>query len=308
MTPRRATIALVAVTFVWGSTFVIVKDAIEQLPVLPFNTWRFAIATVAVVAIAGGRLRELGRRGATRGFVLGVALWAGYAFQTFGLERTTPAKAAFVTGMVVVITPLLQAPVLGRAPSRAAAVGAVLATVGLALLVLQGSLVPALGDLLVLACAVAYAFHLLGLGAWSRDHPAGPLAAVQLGTVAVLSAAGGLVQGAAGPPLEWMPRGASVWMALAVTGLLASAFGFVAQTSAQRVLPPARTAVIFTMEPVFAWLVAWTVGAGSFGVREGVGAALILAGMLWSELRTAEPADALAAPETATIQVERPVG
>lgn len=299
MTPRRATAALLAVTFVWGATFVIVKDAIALLPVLPFNAWRFLVATVALAALTGRRLPELGRRGVARGIALGGALFGGYALQTAGLALTTPAKAAFITGMVVVITPLLQAAILRRAPRPAAGGAAVLATGGLGFLVLEGSLVPAVGDLLVLGCAAAFALHLVGLGAWSTEHPSGPLATVQLATVAVLSTAGGLLQTAAGAAPSWDPSG--VWPALLVTGLLASAFGFAAQTAAQRVLSPARTAVVFTMEPVFAFLTAWVAGAETFGVREGAGAVLVLAAMLWSELGSDEPADALAAAETATV-------
>ncbi|MGH3441033.1 MAG: DMT family transporter [Nitriliruptorales bacterium] len=310
---RRWTLALLAVTFVWGSTFVVVKEAVDRLPVLSFNAWRFAIAAIALGWLARRELPLLGRDGLRRGVILGAALWAAYVLQTFGLTLTTAPKAGFITGMVVVITPLLQSGLLRRVPSSAALGGAGLAFGGLALLTLEGALVPSLGDLLVLGCAVGFSLHLVGLGAWSGAHPSGALATVQLATTAVLSAAGGLVQDAVAGPFAWTPPGAYVWGSIVFTALFASAFAFFAQTAAQRVLSPTRTAVIFTMEPVFAWLTSWLgvpllLATGmtglepeTFGVRQGVGAAVILAGMLWAELRTGEPPDALAAPETATI-------
>jgi drug/metabolite transporter (DMT)-like permease len=306
----RWTLGLLAVAFVWGSTFVVVQEAVDRLPVFPFNAWRFAIAAAVLGMIVRGELRAIDRRGVLRGVALGTALWAGYAFQTFGLTMTTAPKAAFITGMVVVITPLLQSVLLRRPPGAPATLGALLATVGLGLLTLEGSLLPAVGDLLVLGCAFSFALHLIGLGAWSRHHPVGALATVQLATGAVLHAAGGATQHVVGGDLAWMPPGWYVWAAIVFTAVFASSFAFFVQTSAQRLLSPARTAVILTMEPVFAWLTSWGIvpllirfgveglTPETFGPREAAGALLILVGMLWSELRAKEPADALAAWET----------
>ncbi len=303
---------LVTVAFVWGSTFVVVQEAVERLPVFPFNAWRFAIAACVLAVVFRRDLLVLHATGWFHGTVLGVALWAGYAFQTFGLTGTTAPKAAFITGMVVVITPLLQGPLLGRVPGVAAVVGAVLAAAGLGLMTLEGSLVPALGDVLVLGCAVSFSLHLIGLGRWSNQHPVGALAAVQLLTAAALHGLGGALHDLGGS-VGWVPSGAYVWGAILFTALFASAFAFFAQTAAQRVLSPTRTAVVLTMEPVFAWLTSWLgvpvlVGLGvvgleaeTFGPREGLGALLILAGMLVSELLTDEPPDALAAQETAAV-------
>lgn len=317
-TERRWTFALVAVTFVWGATFVVVQEAVDRLPVFPFNAWRFTIAALVLGVVVRRRFGELGRTGLRRGVVLGAALWAGYAFQTFGLTLTTAPKAGFITGMVVVLAPLFQALLLRRAPGRAATLGAGAATVGLALLTLEGALLPSGGDLLVLLCAVSFALHLVGLGAWSDRHPTGALATVQLGTAAVLHTVGGLVQDlSTGVAYGWMPTDAYVWGSLVFTAVFASALAFFVQTAAQRVLSPTRTAVIFTMEPVFAWLTSWlgvpillalgVVGLQpeTFGAREAAGAVLIIVGMLWSELRSGEPPDALAAPETAALAGER---
>ena len=315
MTPTptpRWTWALVAVTFVWGATFVVVQEAVERVPVYTFNAWRFLIAAALLAPFARRNAGELGRDGVLHACVLGVALWAGYAFQTFGLTSTTAPKAAFITGTVVVLTPLFQAALLRRAPAGQAVAGALLAFLGLALLTLEGSLRPASGDLLVFGCAIAFALHVVGLGAWSGQHPTAPLAVAQLAVAGALHMSAALVQGATSG-VALLPRGAYVWTALLFTAALASAAAFVIQTAAQRVLSPTRVAVIFTMEPVFAWLTSWigvpmllaagVVGleAARFGVREAVGAVLILAGMLWSELRSSTRPDILAAPETAAV-------
>jgi drug/metabolite transporter (DMT)-like permease len=182
------------------------------------------------------------------------------------------------------------------------------------MLTLQGNLLPAVGDVLVLGCAFAFALHIVGLGVWSPGRPAAALATVQLATSALLHAAGGAAEAlATDGPYTWLPGGTYVWTALLFTAIFASAFAFSVQTAAQKVLAPTRTAVILTMEPVFAALTE-VVGvplltsfgvtglvAATVGPREAMGAALILAAMLWSELRTGEPPDALAAHETGTL-------
>ncbi|MBW3662150.1 MAG: DMT family transporter [Actinobacteria bacterium] len=312
------TLALIAITFVWGATFVVVKEAVDRLPVFVFNAWRFAIATVALALVAGPRLRRLGRSGLWHGALLGVALWSGYAFQTFGLQLTTAAKAGFITGMFVVFTPLLQALVVREPPGATASASALLSFLGLGLLSLEGSLVPGLGDGLVLLCAIAFAFHIVGLGLWSHRYDAAALATVQLGVGALLHAVGGIVQDVATTSDHpWLTSDLYVWAAVVFTAVFASAIAFAVQTAAQAVLPPTRAAIILVMEPVFAWATAWLgvpllIALGItglerevFGLREGVGAALILAAMLWAELRSRDPIDLTAAPQTGVISSEQ---
>lgn len=292
------TLGLVAVTFLWGATFVVVKEAVDRLPVFVFNAWRFGVATLVLATIAWPALRRLDRSGWRHGALLGVALWSGYAFQTFGLQLTTAAKAGFITGMFVVFTPLLQALVVRRAPTTAASASAAVSFVGLGLLSLEGSLVPGLGDGLVLLCALAFSFHIVGLGLWSERYDAAALSTVQLGVATVLHGAGGVVQDlSSGAPHPWITGDAFVWVAILVTAVLATALAFFIQTAAQAVLPPTRVAVILVMEPVFAWVTAWigvpllvAIGMAGldrelFGLREAAGAILILGAMLWSELR-----------------------
>ena len=212
------------------------------------------------------------------GLVAGAFLTAGYVFQTWGLQGTTASKAAFITGMFVVITPLLQTVLLRRVPRAATLVGVVAAVIGLWLMSGGGSGQWSAGDTRVLLCAIAYSGHMIVLGSVSHEHDLGALTLVQLATTAVVCGAIALIVERPG-----LPESSSVWIALLVTGVLASAVAFAVQTTAQRYIPPARTAVILITEPAFGGLFGWLAGE-TLGVSGLAGAALILAGMTTSEL------------------------
>ena len=269
--------ALVGVTAIWGSTFVVVKDAIELMPVMDFLAWRFSLATVLMVLVRPRAVARLGGRSRRYGAVLGVALGAGYVFQTLGLQTAGAAVSGFITGMFVVLTPVTSAVLLRRRVGAVAWLAVALATAGLALLALRGLSVGR-GEALTLACAVFFALHIVGLGEWSAGGDAYGLAVVQLAVVGGGCALAALPGGIALPPR------ASVWGALALTALGATALAFVVQTWAQAHLAPTRTAVIMTMEPVFAGVVAVGLAGESLGVREVLGCVLIVTGMLTVEL------------------------
>jgi drug/metabolite transporter (DMT)-like permease len=272
-----ASLALLTVTAVWGSTFVVVKDAIGRMPVADFLAWRFALAALAMLLLRGRAVGRLGRTGRIRGMLLGAALGSGYLFQTYGLRSTPPAVSGFITGMFVVFTPLIAGLLLRRRVGALAWLAVVLATGGLALLSLRGLSVGG-GELLTLGCAIAFAVHIVGLGEWSAQHDSGALAAVQLATVTVMCLVAAAGSGL-GPPPD-----AGVWGALLLTALAATAFAFVVQTWAQTLLSPARAAVIMTMEPVFAGVFGVAFSAERVGVRAGVGALLVLLAMLLVEI------------------------
>jgi drug/metabolite transporter (DMT)-like permease len=282
---------------VWGVTFPVVKQAVEKLPPYTFNGVRFFLAALVLGAFALPRLQRLGTVGWGHGLVLGVMLFAGYAFQTVGLQYTNASNAGFVTGMFVVFTPLLSAVLLRRPPGGAAIVGVLFATVGLALLSLGPGFVPRSGDVIILGCAVAFAAHIVGLGAWSHRHDAVALTVVQLLASAVLHSGFALTLEVGRTPMTW---DASVVVALLVTAVLASAAAFWIQTAAQRVIPPTRTAVILTMEPVFAGLFGFLLLDERLTARGWLGCALILAGMLIAELRAGAPPPAPPEDQTAT--------
>ena len=272
-----ATLALLGVCAVWGSTFVVVKDAIGRMPVADFLTWRFALAALAMLALRPRAVASLGAAGRRSGAVLGLALGAGYLLQTLGLQSTPASVSGFITGMMVVLTPIAAAVLLRDRPSWAAAAAVTLATVGLGLLSLRGFSVGG-GELLTLGCAAAFALHIVGLGRWSPSYDSFGLAVVQLLTVTVMCAAISLPGGLAVPP------DAGVWGALVLTALAATALAFIVQTWAQTHLSPTRTAVVMTMEPVFAGLVAIALGGERVTGRAVAGAALVLAAMVLTEV------------------------
>ena len=271
-------LALIAVAAVWGGTFVVVKDAVSEYPLYAFLGLRFLIAVVAFVVLFPRSLRRLSGPTLRAGLVAGAFLTAGYVFQTWGLQGTTASKAAFITGMFVVITPLLQTVLLRRVPTRATILGVLAAVIGLWLLSGGTSGEWTVGDTRVLLCAVAYSAHMIVLGGVSHEHDLGALTLVQLLTTAVVC---GLIAFVVEKP--GLPQSSSVWVALLVTGVLASAVAFAVQTAAQRFIPPARTALILITEPAFGGLFGWLAGE-RLGVSGLAGAALILAGMAVSEL------------------------
>lgn len=282
----------------WGITFPVVKQAVEKVPPYSFNAVRFVLAAAVLAAVSVPALRRLSRIGWRHGALLGVALFVGYAFQTIGLQYTTSSNAGFVTGMFVVFTPLLSAVVLRRPPERAAVVGVALAAIGLALLSLGDSFLPRLGDVLILGCAIAFAAHIVGLGAWSDRHDAVGLTVVQMMVAGLLHGAFALVFEVGRAPGSW---DRSVVVALLVTAVLASAAAFWIQTAAQRYIPPTRTALILTMEPVFAGLFGFLLLNEALSGRGWVGCALILAGMLTAELRAGAPPPAPPEDQAGTV-------
>jgi drug/metabolite transporter (DMT)-like permease len=284
-TQRLAVLTLLVVCILWGSTFVVVKDAVERMPVMDFLAWRFTIAAVAMALLRPRAVLSLAPAARRQGVVLGLALAAGYVAQTFGLERTPATVSGFITGLFVVFTPLCSGMLLRRRVGGMAWFAVAVATGGLALLSLRGLSVGA-GEAITLLCAVSFALHIVGLGEWSTSADAYGLAVVQLGTVGVLSIV------IAAPDSLAPPPDAGVWGAILLTSLAATAFGFFGQTWAQAHLPPTRAAVVMTMEPVFAGVFGVAVGGDRLGVRTVLGALLVLAAMYLVELGPRHGADA----------------
>jgi drug/metabolite transporter (DMT)-like permease len=279
-----ATAALVVVTAIWGSTFIVVKDAVERMPVMDFLAWRFVLAAAVMALARPGAVRRLSPAARRHGVLLGLALAAGYVAQTFGLRRTPATVSGFITGLFVVFTPLCAALLLRKRVGGAAWVAVGLATVGLALLSLRGMTIGT-GEAITLLCAVSFALHIVGLGEWSTTTDAYGLAVLQLATVGVLSAA------VSAPDTLRPPPDAKVWFAILLTALAATALAFFVQTWAQAHLPPTRAAVVMTMEPVFAGVFGVAVGGDRLGPRTVAGALLVLAAMYLVELGPRRGAD-----------------
>ena len=275
--------ALVGLAAIWGGTFVMVADAIARYPMYGFLAWRFGIAALAFVLFYPRVVKRIDAVNVRHGALAGLFLAAGYIFQTWGLDgvtRTTPARAAFITGLYVVITPLLQALLLRRVPRKSTLLGAAIALAGLWVLsgISGGSHPWVLGDTLVVACAIAYSLHMISLGSTGEQHDVAALTLVQLVVVAMVCTVISVVKEHPG-----LPRDPSVIVAILVCGVVASALAFVIQTWAQSKLPPARVALILVMEPAFGGLIGWTV-AGAWPLREVLGAATMLSGMIVAEV------------------------
>jgi drug/metabolite transporter (DMT)-like permease len=287
----RAYILLSLIVVVWGSTFVVVKTALADASPTLFNLLRMALAFLMLVVMYRPKLGTLTRWQWIGGATVGVCLTIGYQFQTAGLRLTTASKSGFITGSVVVLVPLLSAiPWLrtspGARPDLRAVLGAIVAFIGLALLTIPtgaaGDLLRTInpGDWLTLACAVGFALHLLAMAKTSRRIPYHMLAILQTGfaTIFLLICLPCFER----PFLHLTPRLA---FALVITAFLATAVAFVVQSWAQSILPATSTTLLLTMEPVFAWITSFLVLGERLGGRGIFGAALVLAGILFTELR-----------------------
>ena len=269
------TLVLVAVTAVWGWTFVVVQDAIALYGVLPFLAVRFGLAGAALAPLYAQRLT---RRSLVVGGGIGVVLAAAYLFQTTGLLYTTPTNSGLITGLFVVFAPLADRLLFGVNTSRQVLLAVGLSLLGMVLLAGGGPEGANWGDLLTLLCAAALGLHIALLSRYAAGHDAGALTLAQILAMALLFlAAWPLFE-----PVSLPPSG--VWVALLVTGLLASAGAFLVQTTVQQRIPAARTAIILTMEPVFAALFGYWLAGDRLVVVQIFGATLILSALFIGEV------------------------
>jgi drug/metabolite transporter (DMT)-like permease len=274
-----AEFALVAIAAVWGLTFVMVQDAIERLPPFAFLAYRFLPAAAIVTAVFWRRLRSLPPEGWRAGLVMGAFLTAGYIAQTLGLEHTTASNAGFITGLFVVLTPVFGALVFGVRPARAAWLAAGVSALGLLLLSGANGDFRLSGDGVVFLCACAFALHILATARAVERFDVGALVAIQLGVCGLFCLAVATLSG----DLE-VPRGGTVWSALIVTSLVASALGFLVQSYAQQHSPPARTALILAAEPAFAGLLGYLLQDERLSAVAWTGALLIVIAIVLVDL------------------------
>ncbi|HET6950607.1 MAG TPA: DMT family transporter [Acidimicrobiales bacterium] len=279
----QADLALVVAAFFFGTTFLVVQDAVARADPLPFLAARFLLAGAVLAAL--GRRRPASPGELRHGLAAGGALLAGYVLQTIGLQYTTPSTSAFVTYLLVVFVPLLSFALLGRRPHPLTLVGLVLAVAGLVLLTGGADATFGRGEVLTLGCAVAFAAHIVILGETAGRHDAVRLTCVQVTTVGGICLVASLAAGdlaLPGPAL----------LAAAFTGVFATALAFFAMVWSQRVVSPSRAALILLLEPVFAALLAWLAGDG-LPATTAAGGVLILAAVVVAEVVPAwrAPAD-----------------
>jgi len=283
---RRAEAALVVNTFIWGTTFVVVKQALHDVSPVLFLALRFTLATAALLVLFRGSWSHPRnpRWSLAGGALAGVFLFSGYAFQTIGLQYTTAPKSAFLTGLTAVMTPLLAAIVYRSRPRALEIGGVLLATGGMALMTLPtapgATMAINRGDLLTICCAVCYSAHILTLNRYSAKASFELVSIAQVGISALL--AWSLFHGMETPHVRWT---AGVCAAIAITGLFATALAFTFQAWAQRYTTSTRTALIFMLEPVFAWIKSYLLTGETLSARAAAGAGLILAGILAVEVK-----------------------
>jgi drug/metabolite transporter (DMT)-like permease len=269
--------SLLAVTAVWGSTFFLIKDLLARVPTLDFLAVRFAVAAIVLVLVAPRAVRRLSPAARRHSVVLGALYGAAQIMQTAGLAHTAASVSGFITGTYVVATPVFAAALLRTRIGAATWAAVALAAVGLGVLSLDGLSV-GYGEALTFVAALTYALHIVGLGAWSRPADALGMSIVQIAVIAgiclVASAPGGIV----------LPDRASDWLSVLYMAVLAGAVALLAQTWAQSHLAPTRSAIIMSMEPVFAALFAVTLGGEATTTRMLLGGALMLTAMLIVEL------------------------
>lgn len=275
------------VTLVWGATFVQIKDALRDISPLLFNAVRITFAASALALFYRRELRTLSRCALRAGVLVGIPLWLGFSFQTTGLRLTTPSKSAFLTGFSVILVPVFLAIGWRKKVNAWTVAGVFIAFVGLYLMTVPAGNGSGLnlesinrGDLLTLGCAVMFAFQIILMGRAMRKHRFEGVATVEAITCAVLMFM-------SVPVLEhahaaWSSR--VIW-AILVTGLLGTGAAFTIQAWAQQFTPPTHTALIFLLEPVFAWMTSYIVLHERLGMRAGMGALLILGGIVVSELK-----------------------
>ena len=294
----KAHILLVLMTLIWGATFVLNKAALRSASPLFFNAVRMSMAAILLALYYRRHLSQLTRSALRAGMVVGFFLFLGFAFQITGLHLTTPSKSAFLTGVSTVLVPLLLIIIWKAHINHWRAAGIITAFIGLFFMTVpagrQGIADFAninVGDLLTIACAFAFGFQIILVGRATQRFPFEQIAVLQMATAALLTII-------ATPILEHphMELSSTVVWAILITGILGTAVAFTVQAWAQQFTPATHAALIFTLEPVFAWITSFIVLKERLGMRAGAGALLILAGVLMSELlgKVSRPEEALA--------------
>jgi len=270
---------LVVVTAIWGSSFVVVQDAVRLADPFTFLVLRFTLGAALLTAVGWRGLGD--RRLLVSGGWLGVLLFAGFITQTAGLQFTTPSRSGFLTGLSVLLVPFVGLVLYRKWPSPPVLLGVALAVVGLWLLtggISESGALTAKGDLLTIACAVVFAFYIVLLEPQARMHRPAPLVAVQLWVVAFLA----LIA------LPFVPRhfdpSPALWWGVAYTAVASTVVCLLAQTWAQARTSAVRAALIFALEPVFAALWSVALGRERLGGGELWGGALIVLGIVAAEL------------------------
>lgn len=272
---------LILVTLIWGSTFLVVQNSLKQVEPYTFLAFRFGLGTLTLAVLFWKHLRRLTKAELFSGSLIGLFLFGGYAFQTIGLQYTTTSKVGFITGLNVVIVPVLSILILRQWPNLSSTIGVILAAFGMFLLSIgdKFNLEFGIGEALVFGCAVCFAFQVVLVSRFAPRQDPYNLAIVQLGVTALLSFLF-IVPG--GEPLAIPPE--MTWLAIIFMGIVATAFTFATMNRVQQFTTSTRAALIYSLEPVFAGIFGYLAGE-TLSLPAWVGCGLIFIGMICSEIR-----------------------
>ncbi|MCK4240519.1 MAG: DMT family transporter [Candidatus Atribacteria bacterium] len=276
----QAEIYLLGIVVIWGSTFAIIKGILDQIMPFTFLAYRFFLAAFVLYVIFWKRLKNIDKIILKKGFLIGIFLFLGYAFQTVGLKYTTATKAGFITGLSVVLVPIISYFFIKEKIYRNSIIGVFLATLGLWFLNYNSNFSFNLGDFLVLLCAVSFAMHIISVGLYTKKLDYVLLVIIQLATVFVLSL---LMAVVFERPEIHLSYSSNVWWSIILTGVFATALAFYMQNRFQRYSTATKTAIIFSGEPIFGAMFAILLLGEKVGLIAWTGGLLIIFGMIISQ-------------------------
>ncbi len=276
----QAEIYLLGIVIIWGSTFAIIKDILDQIMPFTFLAYRFFLATFILYVMLWKKIKNIDRMILKKGSLIGISLFLGYTFQTVGLKYTTATKAGFITGLSVVLVPIISHFFIKEKVNRNSVIGVILAFIGLWFLNYSNSFSFNLGDFLVLLCAISFAMHIISVGLYTKKMDYVSLVIVQLAIVFVLSLLMALVFERPEIHLSYSPN---VWWSIVLTGVFATALAFYMQNRFQRYSTATKTAIIFSGEPIFSAMFAYLLLGEKVGLIAWIGGLLIIFGMIVSQ-------------------------
>jgi len=281
----RAEIYLLIIAIIWGSTFAIIKNILNLIPPYTFLTYRFLLATLVLMIIFWKRIRGINKTILRKGSLIGIFLFLGYTFQTVGIKYTSATKAGFITGLSVVLVPIISVFFIKEKVSRNSIIGAFFALIGLWFLNYTNSFSFNFGDFLVLLCAFSFAMHIISVGLYAKKLDYVLLVIVQLATVSILSLFLAFIFERSALNLSYS---FNVWWGIIFMGVFATAFAFYMQNRFQRYSTATKTAIIFSGEPIFAAVFAYIILGEKVGFIAWAGGLLIILGMIISQRKRIE--------------------
>jgi len=276
----QAEIYLLGIVIIWGSTFAIIKGILDQILPLTFLAYRFFLAAFVLSVIFWKRLKNIDNIILRKGWLIGVFLFLGYTFQTVGLKYTTATKTGFITGLSVVLVPVISYFFIKEKINRNSVIGVIFAVIGLWFLNYNSNFSFNFGDFLVLLGAVSFAMHIISVGLYAKKVDYVPLVIVQLATVFVLCLLMAIIFER---PALHLSYSFNIWWAIILTGIFATALAFYMQNRFQRYSTATKTAIIFSGEPIFAAVFAYFLLGEKVGLIAWVGGLLIIFGMIVSQ-------------------------